>query len=106
QHYASKSPIFPIKDTITMVNFDMVGRLRDDELGIAGNESAKEFASLLARAADESPLRIRLGGPEYPDDSDHASFASVGVPILYVCTGGHDDRHTPADSADKINFEG
>lgn len=106
RYYASKSPIFPIQNTVAMVNFDMVGRLRDNELGIAGNESAREFSDLLASADDRSRLRLRLGGPEYPDDSDHASFAEVGVPILYVCTGSHDDRHAPADTADKVNYEG
>jgi Zn-dependent M28 family amino/carboxypeptidase len=106
RHYASKEPIFPIRDTVAMMNFDMVGRLRGDELGIAGNESAREFGALLAGAGARSPLKLMLGGPEYPDDSDHASFASVGVPILYVCTGSHEDRHTPADTADKIDYEG
>lgn len=33
RHYASKEPLFPIKDTVAMMNFDMVGRLRNDELG-------------------------------------------------------------------------
>ena len=105
RHYALKAPIFPIKDTVAMINFDMVGRLRDDELGIAGNESAKEFGDLLVGADAKSPLKLRLSGPVYPGDSDHASFSSVGVPILYICTGSHDDRHTPADTADKINYE-
>jgi aminopeptidase N len=105
-HYASKQPLFPLENTVAMLNFDMVGRLREDKLGIAGNESAREFKNLLAQADDKSPLDLLLGGPEYPDDSDHASFASLGVPILYICTGSHDDRHTPADTADKINYEG
>jgi aminopeptidase N len=106
RHYAAKEPLFPIKNTVAMMNFDMVGRLRNDELGIAGNESAKEFGDLLAAAGARSPVKLRLGGPEYPSDSDHASFSNVGVPILYICTGSHEDRHTPADTADKINFEG
>jgi Zn-dependent M28 family amino/carboxypeptidase len=84
RHYASNAPIFPIKDTVAMINFDMVGRLRDDELGIAGNESAKEFGDLLVGADAKSPLKLRLGGPEYPDDSDHASFSDLGVPILFT----------------------
>jgi aminopeptidase N len=106
RHYASKAPIFPIKDTVAMINFDMVGRLRNDVLGIAGNESAREFAGILAGADARSPLKLMLGGPEYPDDSDHSSFSNVGVPILYICTGSHEDRHTPTDTADKINYEG
>jgi Zn-dependent M28 family amino/carboxypeptidase len=106
RHYASKEPIVPIATTVAMMNFDMVGRLRHDELGIAGDQSAKEFGNLLSRAAAASPLKLRLGGPEYPGDSDHASFSDVGVPTLYICTGSHEDRHTPTDTADKINYEG
>ena len=106
RYYASKAPLFPIRDTVAMMNFDMVGRLRDDELGIAGNKSAGEFGDLLAAADARSPIKLRLGGPEYPNDSDHASFSEVGVPILYLCTGSHEDRHTPGDTADKINFAG
>ena len=47
-----------------------------------------------------------LGGAEYPVDSDHGPFAAAKVPILYLCTGGHEDRHTPDDTADKVNFDG
>jgi hypothetical protein len=106
RHYTLKDPIFPIKDTVAMINFDMVGRLRDHKLGIAGNESAKNFNRILTQADERSPLELLLGGPEYPGDSDHASFAEVRVPILYICTGSHEDRHTPADTADKVNYEG
>jgi Zn-dependent M28 family amino/carboxypeptidase len=106
RHYVSKRPSFPIRDTVAMINFDMVGRLRDHRLGIAGNESAREFGKLLADADDNSPLKLTLGGPEYPEDSDHASFSEVGVPILYICTGSHQDRHTPADTADKVDYQG
>jgi hypothetical protein len=106
QYYASKDPLYPITDTTAMLNFDMVGRLRNEELGIAGDESAKEFKEMLTSAGNKAHLKLRLGGPEYPGDSDHASFANVGVPILYFCTGSHEDRHAPSDTADKINYEG
>jgi Peptidase family M28 len=106
RHYVSKNPIFPIKDTVAMLNFDMVGRLRENQLGIAGNETAKDFGHILSDADARSPLNLMLGGADYPDDSDHAPFASVGVPILYICTGSHEDRHTPFDTADKVDFEG
>ena len=106
RHYVSKEPVSPIKDTVAMVNFDMVGRLREGRLGVAGNETAREFAGLLSEADARSPLKLMLGGADYPDDSDHAPFAGVGVPILYICTGSHEDRHTPSDTADKVDFEG
>jgi aminopeptidase N len=106
RHYVSKQPIFPIKDTVAMLNFDMVGRLRANQLGIAGNETAREFGRILSDADARSPLNLTLGGADYPDDSDHAPFATAGVPILYICTGSHEDRHTPFDTADKVDCEG
>jgi hypothetical protein len=106
RHYVSKAPVFPIRDTVAMVNFDMVGRLRGNRLGVAGNESARGFNELLVKADADSPLELSLGGAHYPDDSDHAPFAAAGVPVLYVCTGSHADRHTPADTADKVDYGG
>jgi hypothetical protein len=106
RYYTSKDPIFPIKDTVAMMNLDMVGRLRNDELGIAGNRTAKEFDDLLAGSNVKPYLKLRLAGSELPGDSDDASFYNVGVPILFFCTGTHEDRHAPTDTADKINFEG
>jgi aminopeptidase N len=105
KHYV-KNPIFPIEETVVMVNFDMVGRLRENRLGVAGNKTAKEFRQILSDADARSPISSMLGGADYPDDSDHAPFAGVGVPILYICTGSHEDRHTPFDTADRVNFEG
>jgi aminopeptidase N len=106
RHYVAEAAITPIKDTVAMVNLDMVGRLRQGRLGIAGDGTAREFAGLLSEADAGSPLDLMLGGAEYPGDSDHAPFAAAGVPILYVCTGSHQDRHTPSDTAEKVNFEG
>jgi hypothetical protein len=38
--------------------------------------------------------------------SDHSSFYSKQVPVLFFFTGTHDDYHKPSDTADKINYEG
>ncbi|HEX7721696.1 MAG TPA: M20/M25/M40 family metallo-hydrolase [Pyrinomonadaceae bacterium] len=38
--------------------------------------------------------------------SDHSSFYSKQVPVLFFWTGTHDDYHKPSDTADKINYEG
>jgi hypothetical protein len=51
-------------------------------------------------------MKVMRGGEEYPDDSDHGPFAAAGIPILYVCSGSHEDRHTPGDTSDKINAIG
>ena len=37
--------------------------------------------------------------------SDHSSFYSKKIPVLFFFTGTHDDYHKPSDTADKINYE-
>jgi Zn-dependent M28 family amino/carboxypeptidase len=36
--------------------------------------------------------------------SDHSSFYSKQVPVLFFWTGTHNDYHKPSDTADKINY--
>ena len=38
--------------------------------------------------------------------SDHSSFYSKQVPVLFFWTGNHEDYHKPSDTAEKINYEG
>jgi len=104
--YYVAHPVFPLLDTIAMINFDMVGRVREKTVGIAGDKSGDSFDAILDQAGANSPLKLFRGGDEYPDDSDHAPFAKARIPILYVCSGSHDDRHRPSDTPEKINAEG
>ena len=38
--------------------------------------------------------------------SDHSSFYTKQVPVLFFWTGTHEDYHKPSDTADKINYDG
>jgi aminopeptidase YwaD len=57
---------------------------------VVTNDSAKQF--LLTLTEDGY-------GP-----SDHSSFYSKQVPVLFFWTGTHADYHKPSDTADKINY--
>ncbi|HKO98853.1 MAG TPA: M20/M25/M40 family metallo-hydrolase [Pyrinomonadaceae bacterium] len=37
--------------------------------------------------------------------SDHSSFYSKQIPVLFFWTGNHEDYHKPTDTADKINYQ-
>jgi hypothetical protein len=37
--------------------------------------------------------------------SDHSSFYSKQVPVLFFWTGTHEDYHKPSDTAEKINYD-
>src|SRR5262245_26334111 len=103
-HYTGHAPV-PIERTAAMLNFDMVGRMRGDRLTVGGVESGGGLRGILDAAKSGDRLDLALGDSPY-GPSDHASFYSAGVPVLFFHTGGHDDYHAPGDTADKINAAG
>jgi aminopeptidase YwaD len=103
-HYARHPPIL-IDRTVAMLNFDMVGRLREGRLWVGGVETGTGLrAAVSDAAAGESLSLVLRDAPVAP--SDHTSFYSAGVPVLFFFTGDHGDYHTPRDTADKINAAG
>jgi hypothetical protein len=109
--YYCKEPLFPLADTVAMVNLDMVGRLRPDKetkkdrLLIEGSGTAKTFNELLDGLNKKYDFKlVKKAGGFGP--SDHASFCGKKIPVLFFWTDYHEDYHAPSDTADKINVPG
>ncbi len=51
----------------------------------------------------EKPFDLTLNEDGF-GPSDHSSFYSKQIPVLFFWTGTHDDYHKPSDTADKINY--
>ncbi len=104
KHYI-KQPRYPLSSTVAMINMDMVGRLRDNELTIYGTGSSAGFKSLLMEVNESAKfnlLQVESGyGP-----SDHSTFYEAGIPVLFFFTGLHTDYHRPSDDFDKLNLIG
>jgi len=105
-HYLNH-PYLPIDKAIAMLNMDMIGRVREGKVYIAGADSSPLFRPALQKAL---PLHSQLH-PDYSDAvgygaSDHASFAARGVPVLFFFSGLHSDYHAPSDTWDKIETAG
>jgi len=98
-------PPRPIDTTVAMVNLDMVGRLRDDQLMAFGTESAAEWAAPLESLAAGLGLKLKSSGDGY-GPSDQTSFYAARVPVIHFFTGAHEAYHTPDDDADTIDFAG
>lgn len=96
---------------VAMLNFDMVGRLRDDKLIVYGTSTATELKGIVdsANAASVSAgtpvFRISGGGDGY-GPSDQSSFYAKDIPVLHFFTDLHQDYHRATDDADKINAAG
>jgi len=88
-----------------MVNMDMVGRLRSDDLSVGGMSSAKGMIDVMRPIFERSGLTIHAD-PSGRGPSDHASFYGAGIPVLFMYTGNHDIYHTPKDKGYTLNPEG
>lgn len=89
-----------------MINLDMVGRLNEsNNLQISGVGTAAGLKDLIYSKTDTAAIRLTLSDEGY-GPSDHSSFYGKNIPVLFYFTGAHMDYHTPADTWDKINYEG
>jgi aminopeptidase YwaD len=58
----------------------------------------------IVTASSESAFDLTLQEDGY-GPSDHSSFYSKQIPVLFFWTGTHSDYHKPSDTFDKINYE-
>ncbi len=90
---------------VAMLNMDMVGRLRDNEVQVLGAESAAEWSALVEPLCKAARLRCHLAGSGY-GPSDHMAFYQGGAPVAHFFTGGHLDYHRVTDDAPAVNAVG
>ena len=104
--YLAKNMPFEADAMQAMLNFDMIGRLNEDKaVVIGGTGTAAESEAMLDQLKSEHALKLSYS-PEGFGASDHASFYAQDIPVFFISTGAHSDYHTPADTWDKINYEG
>jgi membrane-associated protease RseP (regulator of RpoE activity) len=101
----ARSPALPLERTVTMINLDMIGRLRSDKLYVFGVDTGKELREALAAANRRAALDLAFSGDGY-GPSDHTPFYAKDRPVLFFFTGPHEDYHRPTDTPDKINGPG
>jgi len=100
-------PLHPLKDAVTMINLDMIGRARDGKIYIG----AAGTGSTLRATLDGITSHFPNLKPDYSEvsgygSSDHTSFTTKQVPVLFFFSGLHGDYHKPSDTWDKIDATG
>ncbi len=98
-HPVTQAPV------VAMLNMDMVGRMRANQLSVLGSESAAEWGAIVPAICERAAVACGLSGTGY-GPSDHMAFYSKGAPVLHFFTGGHLDYHKASDDSDKINAIG
>jgi hypothetical protein len=89
-----------------MINLDMVGRLRNNNVAVFGANSAREWPLLLTEQFEKEGLQGSLSSEDGLGKSDHVAFLIASVPSLFLHTGAHADYHRTTDTADKLNADG
>ncbi len=97
-----KEPTRPLNKAVAMLNMDMIGRIKDDKVYIGGVGTGSTFKSVLEQAQKEAPFKVESSAGGY-SSSDHTSFVTKKIPVLFFFSGLHSDYHKPSDTWDKIN---
>jgi len=128
--YYVNNPVFPLDNTVAMINLDMVGRLNEGKLTVGGIGSSAGWKKLIEslNVNGENVLTLtKLNHGPTPSKgngivpfnkftlalnedgfgpSDHSSFYGKQIPVLFFFTGTHLDYHKPSDTPEKINYQG
>jgi hypothetical protein len=97
-----KNPTRPLDKAIAMINMDMIGRIKDDKVYIGGVGTGSTLKGILTQADKDSGFKIEYSASGY-SSSDHTSFVTKKIPVLFFFSGLHSDYHKPSDTWDKIN---
>jgi len=97
-----KEPTLPLGKAVAMLNMDMIGGIKDDKVYIGGVGTGADFQSLLEEEQSKSNFKIEYSAGGY-SASDHTSFVTKKIPVLFFFSGLHSDYHKPSDTWDKIN---
>ncbi|HEY6144618.1 MAG TPA: M28 family metallopeptidase [Flavobacterium sp.] len=117
--YYTQNPIFPLTNTITDINIDMIGRhdeFHNDSSNytyLIGSDYLSTDLYNICESANKKYVNLLLDY-KYNDRndpnrfyyrSDHYNFAKNGIPSVFLFTGVHADYHQATDEVDKIEFD-
>ena len=103
--YFVENPLIDLQNIVTMINLDMIGRMKDSSITVGGVGTSPMFEPLLKRESIGRNFTINMTKPGY-GPSDHAAFYTNDIPVLFFFTGFHSEYHTPDDSWKLINLKG
>ncbi|RAV30616.1 M28 family metallopeptidase [Sinomicrobium soli] len=117
--YYTRKPVFPLENTVTDLNIDMIGRIDPKREGdrnyvyLIGSDKLSTELHNLSEEVNKKYCNIELDYTFNDDNdpnrfyyrSDHYNFAKNNIPVIFYFNGTHDDYHQPGDTPDKINYD-
>ena len=120
RYYTDEDPIVPLKNTVTNLNIDMIGRTDPERpkrnreyIYIIGSDRISQDLHDINHEVNDLYLNIDLdyvfNAVDDPNRfyyrSDHYNFAKNGVPAIFYFSGTHEDYHQPTDTVEKIQYD-
>jgi hypothetical protein len=99
-----QNPTLPLDKAVAMLNMDMIGRIKDDKVYIGGVGTGSTLKPVIEQAASKGNFKVEYSPGGY-SASDHTSFVTKHIPVLFFFSGLHSDYHKPSDTWDKINAQ-
>ncbi len=117
--YYTDHPIFPLANTVTDLNIDMIGRTdvahegKPNYVYVIGSDKLSsqlhDALQTVNRQRGNIDLDFRFNDPADPNRfyyrSDHYNFAKKGIPVAFFFNGVHADYHEASDEVSKIEFD-
>ena len=119
KYYTDTDPVFPLENTVTNLNIDMVGRVDDahadnpNYIYLIGSDKLSQELHDISEQVNSAYTKLELDYT-YNDEndpnryyyrSDHYNFAKNNIPVIFYFNGVHEDYHQPTDTVEKINFD-
>jgi len=118
--YYANNPLYPLAQTMTNLNVDMIGRTdpkREDKdpnyIYLIGADRLSQDLHDISEATNTKYTQFKLDYTfnEEKDPnrfyyrSDHYNFAKNNIPVIFYFSGTHEDYHKPGDTPDKIMYD-
>lgn len=119
EYYTDVAPLYPLENTVTNLNIDMIGRIDPERDGdrnyiyLIGSDKLSTELHQLSEEMNSKFTQLELDYT-YNDEndpnrfyyrSDHYNFAKNNIPIIFYFNGTHEDYHAHTDTPDKINYD-
>jgi Tol biopolymer transport system component len=104
-NYFAQNPPVPLEDIEAYFNFDMVGRLRDNNLILQGTGSSKEWIKLIEKKNIMAGFNLTIQEDPYLP-TDVTAFYPNQVPVVGFFTGSHEEYNRPVDDTETLDYDG
>jgi len=97
-----KNPLFPLENTVAMINLDMISRNHPDSLEIIGTRQNPDLIKIIRKQNKKvNMILVESKSEHMGGGSDHQNFYNKNIPDVFFFTGLHKDYHQVSDNPDR-----